>query len=168
MSRDEIDTKPPPSLVDNAEYRSRSSRSRDPSRVQSPAARSHRSDAPNDRANSRVSYNGRGNNAGDGGNDFDSNAQERSDNGEEEILHVVRLDLPFISPSDLSLQPGPQDPPGPRYESYDSGPSFGNLGPMPEDYGVNPVSVLSALDVGICPLFLNPTPTSFLATMGQS
>ncbi|KAF9024803.1 hypothetical protein BDZ89DRAFT_1040870 [Hymenopellis radicata] len=130
MSRDEIDTKPPPSLVDNAEYRSRGSRSRGPSRVQSPAARSHRSDAPNDRANSRVSYNGRDDNAGDGGNDFDSNAQERSDNGEEEILHV----------------PGPQDPPGPRYESYDSGPSFGNLGPMPEDYGANPVSVLSALD----------------------
>jgi hypothetical protein len=31
-------------------------------------------------------------------------------------------------------EPGPQDPPGPRYESFDSGPSFGNKGPLP-DFG---------------------------------
>ncbi|KIY63456.1 hypothetical protein CYLTODRAFT_493908 [Cylindrobasidium torrendii FP15055 ss-10] len=55
----------------------------------------------------------------DEGNDFDSNAQDR---GEEEILPV----------------PGPHDPPGPRYESYDSGPSFGNLGPMPTDSAFDP------------------------------
>ncbi|KAF9222509.1 hypothetical protein BS17DRAFT_782960 [Gyrodon lividus] len=29
-------------------------------------------------------------------------------------------------------EPGPQDPPGPRYESFDSGPSFGNFGPLPD------------------------------------
>ncbi|KAF9482263.1 hypothetical protein BDN70DRAFT_829667 [Pholiota conissans] len=30
-------------------------------------------------------------------------------------------------------EPGPNDPPGPKYESYDSGPSFGNFGPLPTD-----------------------------------
>ncbi|KAI6000566.1 hypothetical protein EDD15DRAFT_2159218 [Pisolithus albus] len=30
-------------------------------------------------------------------------------------------------------EPGPQDPPGPRYESFDSGPSFGNFGPLPDN-----------------------------------
>lgn len=30
-------------------------------------------------------------------------------------------------------EPGPHDPPGPKYESYDSGPSFGNFGPLPTD-----------------------------------
>lgn len=32
----------------------------------------------------------------------------------------------------LQHEPGPQDPPGPRYESFDSGPSFGNKGPLPD------------------------------------
>ncbi|KAF9010684.1 hypothetical protein BDQ17DRAFT_1346684 [Cyathus striatus] len=32
-------------------------------------------------------------------------------------------------------EPGPHDPPGPKYESYDSGPSFGNFGPLPMDDG---------------------------------
>ncbi|KAF9568244.1 hypothetical protein CPC08DRAFT_679876 [Agrocybe pediades] len=32
-------------------------------------------------------------------------------------------------------EPGPNDPPGPKYESYDSGPSFGNFGPLPADDG---------------------------------
>jgi len=30
-------------------------------------------------------------------------------------------------------EPGPDDPPGPKYASYDSGPSFGNFGPLPPD-----------------------------------
>ena len=30
-------------------------------------------------------------------------------------------------------EPGPDDPPRPKYASYDSGPSFGNLGPLPPD-----------------------------------
>ncbi|EAU91127.2 hypothetical protein CC1G_03295 [Coprinopsis cinerea okayama7 len=49
--------------------------------------------------------------------DADSNIQvgERSDIGEP--LH----------------EPGPNDPPGPKYESYDSGPSFGNFGPLPTE-----------------------------------
>lgn len=42
------------------------------------------------------------------------------------------------------LQPGPQDPPGPRYESYDSGPSFGNMGPLPEDYSGNPAAMFNS------------------------
>ncbi|RXW23505.1 hypothetical protein EST38_g2325 [Candolleomyces aberdarensis] len=52
------------------------------------------------------------------GEDADSNIQvgERSEPG----------DLP-------TREPGPNDPPGPKYESYDSGPSFGNFGPFPTD-----------------------------------
>ena len=38
----------------------------------------------------------------------------------------------------LQREPGPQDPPGPKYESYDSGPSFGNFGPLPMDDHVAP------------------------------
>ncbi|KAK2467876.1 hypothetical protein APHAL10511_000171 [Amanita phalloides] len=34
---------------------------------------------------------------------------------------------------DVPHEPGPADPPGPKYESYDSGPSFGNNGPLPPD-----------------------------------
>lgn len=30
-------------------------------------------------------------------------------------------------------EPGPNDAPGPRYPSYDSAPSFGNFGPLPDD-----------------------------------
>ena len=33
----------------------------------------------------------------------------------------------------LQREPGPHDPPGPHYESFDSGPSFGNFGPLPPD-----------------------------------
>ena len=52
------------------------------------------------------------------GEDADSNIQvgERSEAG----------DLP-------THEPGPNDPPGPKYESYDSGPSFGNFGPFPTE-----------------------------------
>lgn len=52
------------------------------------------------------------------GDDADSNVQvgERSEAG----------DLP-------THEPGPNDPPGPKYASYDSGPSFGNFGPFPTD-----------------------------------
>lgn len=34
-------------------------------------------------------------------------------------------------------EPGPHDPPGPRYESFDSGPSFGNFGPLPDNASHN-------------------------------
>ncbi|KAI5983104.1 hypothetical protein EDD15DRAFT_2202324 [Pisolithus albus] len=34
-------------------------------------------------------------------------------------------------------EPGPQDPPSPRYKSFDSGPSFGNFGPLPDNRSCN-------------------------------
>ncbi|KAF9268673.1 hypothetical protein L218DRAFT_977161 [Marasmius fiardii PR-910] len=49
--------------------------------------------------------------------DADSLVQQRSEGG-------TALPVP---------EPGPHDPPGPRYESFDSGPSFGNLGVLPPD-----------------------------------
>lgn len=66
------------------------------------------------------------NHEGEGdGEDADSNIQvgERSEPG----------DLP-------AHEPGPNDPPGPKYESYDSGPSFGNFGPLPTEdrVSINP------------------------------
>ncbi|KAH7916537.1 hypothetical protein BJ138DRAFT_1175676 [Hygrophoropsis aurantiaca] len=54
----------------------------------------------------------------DDGDDLDSNVQEG------------RM---TIGPQSTGMpEPGPQDPPGPRYESFDSGPSFGNFGPLPD------------------------------------
>lgn len=39
--------------------------------------------------------------------------------------------FPFLVLKPCQHEPGPFDPPGPRYESFDSGPSFGNLGLLP-------------------------------------
>ncbi|KAK1236340.1 hypothetical protein PQX77_000418 [Marasmius sp. AFHP31] len=49
--------------------------------------------------------------------DADSLEQQRSEGG-------TALPVP---------EPGPHDPPGPHYESFDSGPSFGNFGALPTD-----------------------------------
>lgn len=87
MSRDDVDIKPPRSLADHSEYRSRESHSRGASRVQSPAAKSRQSNGHNDRGGSHADFEDHGDG---GGNDFDSTAQERSENGDEEILHIVR------------------------------------------------------------------------------
>ncbi|RDB16930.1 hypothetical protein Hypma_002398 [Hypsizygus marmoreus] len=123
MSREGVDNTPPRSIVDTNEYRSKagSPRVRSP-QLLSPAARSKQSDALLDLGNSPMSYTNRnGANAehhNDG--DADSNAQEgRTSEAGETILPV--------------REPGPHDPPGPKYESYDSGPSFGNFGPLPMD-----------------------------------
>ncbi|KAL4074059.1 hypothetical protein J3A83DRAFT_4371343 [Scleroderma citrinum] len=43
-----------------------------------------------------------------------------------------KTELSVDHPSEMH-EPGPQDPPGPRYESFDSGPSFGNFGPLPDN-----------------------------------
>ncbi|KAG1751501.1 uncharacterized protein EDB91DRAFT_1105779 [Suillus paluster] len=60
----------------------------------------------------------------DGADDLDSNVQE----GEKTELS--------INAHSAMHKPGPQDPPGSRYESFDSGPSFGNKGPLP-DFGLS-------------------------------
>lgn len=48
----------------------------------------------------------------------------------------------------LLREPGPHDPPGPKYESYDSGPSFGNFGPLPPDDHVQPAYMSASLAHG--------------------
>lgn len=48
----------------------------------------------------------------------------------------------------LQREPGPHDPPGPKYESYDSGPSFGNFGPLPPDDHVQPAYMSASLAHG--------------------
>ncbi|KAG1752914.1 hypothetical protein EDB19DRAFT_1670525 [Suillus lakei] len=58
----------------------------------------------------------------DGASDLDSNVQDGQ-----------KTQMSLNAPSAMH-EPGPQDPPGPRYESFDSGPSFGNKGPLP-DFG---------------------------------
>ncbi|KAJ7072344.1 hypothetical protein C8F01DRAFT_1103577 [Mycena amicta] len=82
----------------------------------SPAARSRTSDALRDLAASPVSYDA-GPRLRKHQDDADSTEQngQRSEFGGQQIL--------------MQAEPGPSDPPGPRYPSYDSGPSFGNLGP---------------------------------------
>ncbi|GLB45071.1 hypothetical protein LshimejAT787_1901490 [Lyophyllum shimeji] len=125
MSRegDEPDNTPPRSIVDPTEFRSQvgSPRVRSPN-IHSPAPRSKTSEALLDLANSPMSYTNRnGGNAipNDDNEDADSNVQEGRTSEAGDILPV--------------REPGPHDPPGPKYESYDSGPSFGNFGPLPMD-----------------------------------
>ncbi|KAF8813971.1 hypothetical protein BYT27DRAFT_7334973 [Phlegmacium glaucopus] len=125
---EEPDNAPPGSVVDADEFRSRAASTRSGARspqIYSPAPKSKASGTligPNgfgtsyQRAGSKVNA---GHNDDIPGDDVDSNAQEgvRSEVGEI---------VPFP-------EPGPHDLPGPKYESYDSGPSFGNFGPLPTD-----------------------------------
>ncbi|KAG5641009.1 hypothetical protein DXG03_006383 [Asterophora parasitica] len=118
------DNTPPRSLVDPDEFRSpgRSKVGSPLPRVRSPEFRSPRSKASEALLNSPMSYANR--NGGDAiphdDDDGDSNIQVgRSSEAGDTILPV--------------REPGPHDPPGPKYESYDSGPSFGNFGPLPAD-----------------------------------
>ncbi|KAJ7084369.1 hypothetical protein B0H15DRAFT_888480 [Mycena belliarum] len=133
MSREgnEADDTPPRSIADAEEYQKHPGRNG----LYSPAARSRNSEALRDLANSPVSYDGRLNQGGahladeveEDGDDDDSVEQngQRSEFGG----HALPIRGPAFNPN----EPGPNDAPGPRYPSYDSGPSFGNLGPMPDD-----------------------------------
>ncbi|KAG6885164.1 hypothetical protein C0993_005404 [Termitomyces sp. T159_Od127] len=124
MSRegDEPDNTPPRSVADPDEFRSKvgSPRARSP-QVQSPAARSKKSETLFDPVKSPMSRTKqKGSQVAPHDDDADSNVQEgrTSEAGDTMIL---------------AREPGPHDPPGPKYESYDSGPSFGNFGPLPSD-----------------------------------
>ncbi|KAJ7132768.1 hypothetical protein C8R43DRAFT_1023243 [Mycena crocata] len=134
MLSEQADVTPPRSIAGDAEeYRSKYSAGRNA--LYSPAARSRNSEALRDLALSPVSYDGRLNDGGprlvrageDDGNDADSIEQngQRSEFGGQA--------LPIREQDFAQNEPGPNDAPGPRYPSYDSGPSFGNFGPMPED-----------------------------------
>ncbi|KAJ6586905.1 hypothetical protein DFH09DRAFT_1141890 [Mycena vulgaris] len=134
MSREgnEADDTPPRSIADAEEYQNKHPFSRNG--LYSPAARSRNSDTLRDLAASPVSYDGRLNEGGarvaegyEDENDTDSVEQngQRSEFGG----HA----LPIRQPEFIQNEPGPNDDPGPRHPSYDSGPSFGNFGPMPDD-----------------------------------
>ncbi|KAG6861467.1 hypothetical protein C0995_016246 [Termitomyces sp. Mi166 len=134
MSRegDEPDNTPPRSLVDPDEFRSKvsSPRARSPPQVQSPATRSRKSETLLDPSKSPLSYaKNNGGRAVPHDDDVDSNVQEGRTSEAGDTMIPAR-------------EPGPNDPPGPKYESYDSGPSFGNFGPLPSDDHV-PVPKLS-------------------------
>ncbi|KAJ6593882.1 hypothetical protein B0H19DRAFT_919335 [Mycena capillaripes] len=127
MSREgnEADDTPPRSIADDEEYKHRNG-------LYSPTARSRNSEALRDLAASPVSYDGRLNNGArrfqiiDHGDDADSVEQ----NGQRSEFGGQALPI---------NEPGPNDDPGPHYPSYDSGPSFGNFGPMPDDGALNNV-----------------------------
>lgn len=82
--------------------------------------------SPSMRQKYLASENGNGNNEGGGGEDDDADSMEQV--GERSVLglHSENGEIPLH-------EPGPNDLPGPKYASYDSGPSFGNFGPMPTD-----------------------------------
>ena len=145
MAGEEPDNAPPRSVADASEFRSRaeSARSRSP-QIYSPAPKSKASatligppgfeNAYPQKTGSKVNV------VPDdiAADDVDSNVQDgvRSEVGE--MMPFVRLKStsPYRSFFDFPQQhpePGPHDPPGPKYESYDSGPSFGNFGPLPTD-----------------------------------
>ncbi|KDR75025.1 hypothetical protein GALMADRAFT_268571 [Galerina marginata CBS 339.88] len=120
---DEPDNSPPRSMADPDEYRKPESihNGRHTPQIYSPAPRSKASDTLiNPGAGIYSPRNGVKaiNHVEEVDNeDADSNIQEgiRSELGEPQH------------------EPGPNDPPGPKYASYDSGPSFGNFGPLPTD-----------------------------------
>ncbi|KAL1748699.1 hypothetical protein HDZ31DRAFT_79555 [Schizophyllum fasciatum] len=112
MSREGVDTTPPASLFEHDGPRSRTPSQRAGSAAASCATypcvlQLHKPD----RTLTPLQ---------EGGDEIDSNTQERSDAGETETP---------------VQEPGPQDPPGPRtkYESQETAPSFGNKGPMPAE-----------------------------------
>ncbi|KAF8629121.1 hypothetical protein AX17_005707 [Amanita inopinata Kibby_2008] len=110
---EEPDCRAPPSIIDTEEYHNL---------VGSPGQRSHyTSSARSKLGEDKRSETARALPGGEeDGDDADSNVQQgvRSEAGD---------------PAAPMREPGPTDPPGPKYESYDSGPSFGNLGPLPPD-----------------------------------
>ncbi|KAJ7497278.1 hypothetical protein FB451DRAFT_1210752 [Mycena latifolia] len=128
MSREgnEADDTPPRSIADAEEYQSKHSVSRNG--LYSPAARSRNSEALRDLANSPVSYDGRLN---EGGPRLTREAEDDGDDGDSVEQNGQRSE--FGGHALPINEPGPNDAPGPRYPSYDSGPSFGNFGPMPDD-----------------------------------
>ncbi|TFK19320.1 hypothetical protein FA15DRAFT_709093 [Coprinopsis marcescibilis] len=125
-SENQPDDRPPRSIIDHDEYRSNMSH-RDPN-VASPQSRARTFSPGKSNGTAKYSdYNKPLPNASSqlrrhddeiDGDDADSNLQDglRSELG----------DIPL-------REPGPNDPPGPKYESYDSGPSFGNFGPFPPE-----------------------------------
>ncbi|CAK5265770.1 unnamed protein product [Mycena citricolor] len=134
MSRegDDVDISPPRSLADAEEYNATI-----PEMLRSPGVRSKTSQALRDLAKSPVSYDDRSKGGGValGG---DKQTRTRTVNGDDaasieqngQRSEFGDHPLPVRQPS---FEPGPNDDPGPHYPSFDSGPSFGNFGPMPDD-----------------------------------
>ena len=126
MNRDSANIEPPASIF-GADARSEGPMS--PGKKSTKArSQSHRNDVPR----SEVSYvNGQG-------QDVYANGQPAHDDDDVKSNTQVgmrsELDLDV---NGFHHEPGPTDLPGPHYESYDSGPSFGNFGPMPTDYQPN-------------------------------
>lgn len=121
VAGEEPDNAPPRSVADASEFQNRAESARSHSPViYSPAPKSKASVTligPNGFGTSHPQRSSKVNDIA--GDEVDSNVQEG-----------VRSEVGEIIPL---REPGPQDPPGPKYESYDSGPSFGNLGPLPAD-----------------------------------
>ncbi|KAJ7783164.1 hypothetical protein B0H16DRAFT_1447328 [Mycena metata] len=126
MSREgnEADVTPPRSIADAEEYQNKHPPSRNG--LYSPAARSRNSEALRDLANSPVSYDGK---LILGGAQEDEDDEDEADSVEQNGQRSE-----FGGQQALPIrEPGPNDLPGPHYPSYDSGPSFGNFGPMPDE-----------------------------------
>ncbi|KAF7376127.1 hypothetical protein MSAN_00027600 [Mycena sanguinolenta] len=121
MSREgnDVDKTPPRSIADVEEYQNRPGRNG----IYSPPPRSRNSDALRDLACSPVSYDGRLNQGAQ-----QTQQDEYADDTDSIEQNGQRSE--FALPI---REPGPNDAPGPHYPSYDSGPSFGNMGPMPEE-----------------------------------
>lgn len=112
MSSEEPDSRPPRSLLDEEEYRNRlsSAHSGSPSALSPPAPLPK---SPNGNGLEIQAENA------EGEMDAGSNVQQGMSSEGGTILPI--------------REPTWHDLPGPKYESYDSGPSFGNLGPLPSD-----------------------------------
>ncbi|KAJ6625658.1 hypothetical protein B0H10DRAFT_2002612 [Mycena sp. CBHHK59/15] len=148
MSREghEADHTPPRSIADAEDYQTKHLATNG---LYSPAARSRNSEL-RDLAKSPVSYNGRANNGGAGGEDEEEEEEDDTDSNEQNGQRSEFGDnaLPIRQPGFNEEEPGPNDAPGPHYPSYDSGPSFGNFGPMPDDASAFNQHMLSTWTTG--------------------
>ncbi|KAJ6499319.1 hypothetical protein C8R45DRAFT_981967 [Mycena sanguinolenta] len=147
MSREgnDVDNTPPRSIADAEDYQNRLGRNG----IYSPPARSRNGEALRDLVGSPVSYDGRLNQGAlqihqdEDADDTDSIEQ----NGQRSEFGALPI-----------REPGPNDAPGPHYPSYDSGPSFGNFGPMPDDTNHHSEVVMSTWTPTWAQQFNKPMP----------
>ncbi|KAF8210214.1 hypothetical protein K438DRAFT_1710849 [Mycena galopus ATCC 62051] len=126
MSREgnEADDTPPRSIADAEDYQNLG-QNMGRSGLYSPPARSRNSEALRELAASPVSYDGRMNQA--------AYQTHENDDGDTDSVEQNGQRSEFGGQPLPIREPGPNDAPGPHYPSYDSGPSFGNFGPMPDE-----------------------------------
>ena len=178
MRDDQPNNTPPRSMADPDEYQSKAESinngTRTPQQLFSPAPRSRISDTLLDPPLARNGLKAPSHiEEVDERDDVNSNVQvgTRSELGEMPVVSSNALSSIGVLTLPPQREPGPHDPPGPKYASYDSGPSFGNFGPLPVDEhptaSINPYANNSWNVRSLTPAFYMPSSDLPTAAVGQ-